>query len=57
VTGLDIQEALLFLPPVERGRDLIPLRQLQPLAVILDWREQRSRWRTLHAGLQPGLPG
>jgi hypothetical protein len=51
----DIQEALLFLPRTERGRDPIHLRQLQPLAAILDWEQQRSLWRQLqgHAGSQP----
>ena len=32
-----IQEALLFLPRTEHGRDPIHLRQLQPLAAVLDW--------------------
>ena len=45
----DIQEALLFLPRTERGRDPIPLRQLQPLARVLDWREQRQLWQALLA--------
>lgn len=40
----DIQEALLFLPPVVRGRDPIVLRDLQPLAAVPSWREQRKRW-------------
>jgi len=43
----DIQEALLFLPPTERGRDPIHLRQLQPLARVVDWREQRRLWQAL----------
>jgi hypothetical protein len=43
----DIQECLLFLPVVERGRDPIHLRQLQPLAALLDWQEQRRLWRAL----------
>jgi hypothetical protein len=43
----DIQEALLFLPSVERGRDPIHLRQLQPLAAILDWQQQRRLWQAL----------
>jgi hypothetical protein len=43
----DIQEALLFLPRTERGRDPIHLRQLQPIACIFDWRKQRQRWRDL----------
>lgn len=40
----DIQEAILFLPRTQRGRDPILLRDLQPLAAILDWRQQRKRW-------------
>jgi hypothetical protein len=43
----DIQEAILFLPRVERGRDPIHLRQLQPLAAILDWHQQRRLWHAL----------
>jgi hypothetical protein len=43
----DIQEALLFLPPVVRGRDTIHLGQLLPLATLLDWREQRRLWQAL----------
>ena len=43
----DIQEALLFLPPVVQGRDPIHLRQLLPLAAQLDWREQRRLWQAL----------
>jgi hypothetical protein len=44
----DIQEAVLFLPPTQRGRDAIRLRQLQALAALPDWRQQRSRWQELH---------
>ena len=40
----DIQEAILFLPRVERGRDPIHLRQLQPIALVPDWRKQRKLW-------------
>ena len=40
----DIQEALLFLPRTQRGRDPIILRDLQPIAVYLDWSEQRKSW-------------
>jgi hypothetical protein len=51
----DIQEALLFLPPTQRGHDPLHLRQLQPLAALLDWRQQRRLWRKLqgHGGSQP----
>jgi hypothetical protein len=45
----DIQEAILFLPRVERGRDPILLRQLQPIALVLDWRKQRRLWAALAA--------
>jgi integrase len=40
----DIQEALLFLPRTQRGRDRIILADLQPIAALLDWRKQRQRW-------------
>lgn len=41
----DIQEAILFLPRTERGRDPVILRDLQPIAAKLVWREQRILWR------------
>ncbi len=56
VLAPDIQEALLFLPRTVRGRDPIHLRQLQPLAAVLDWEQQRNLWRTLQA-TRPNLPG
>lgn len=43
----DIQEAILFLPRVESGRDPIHIRQLQPIALVPDWRKQRKMWSTL----------
>jgi hypothetical protein len=43
----DLQEALLFLPRVTRGRDPLHLRQLQPIAATLDWQKQRRLWRAL----------
>jgi hypothetical protein len=43
----DIQEAVLFLPRTERGRDRIQLRHLQPVAAALDWRKQRLLWGKL----------
>ena len=44
----DLQEALLFLPRTQRGRDRIILRDLQPIAAEYDWREQRRRWAQLY---------
>jgi hypothetical protein len=43
----DIQEALLFLSRTRRGRDPVILRDLQPVASALDWRDQRRLWRQL----------
>jgi hypothetical protein len=43
----DIQEALLFLPPTQRGRDPIILADLMPIAAAFDWRKQRRLWRRL----------
>jgi hypothetical protein len=43
----DIQEALLFLPRTVRGRDVVILRDMQPIASIADWRKQRVLWQQL----------
>jgi hypothetical protein len=45
----DIQEAILFLPRTERGRDRIILADLQPIAATPAWRRQRRLWARLHA--------
>ncbi|MFL5240592.1 MAG: hypothetical protein ACJ8FY_00665 [Gemmataceae bacterium] len=37
----DLQEAILFLPRTECGRDPIHLRHLQPIATVPGWRKQR----------------
>jgi hypothetical protein len=33
----DIQEALMFLSPIERGRDQLKLSELQKVALVADW--------------------
>ncbi len=43
----DLQEALLFLPRTERGRDPVRLRDLQPVAAAFDWQKQRRLWEAL----------
>ncbi len=43
----DIQEALLLLPPVEKGRDPITERELRPIAAVHDWKKQRRMWRRI----------
>ena len=45
----DLQEALLFLPRTESGRDRVILADLQPIASTPDWRRQRRLWARLHA--------
>ena len=43
----DIQEAILFLPPVHQGPDTIIERDLRPIAGEPDWTRQRRRWAAL----------
>jgi hypothetical protein len=45
----DIQEKLLFLPPIDRGRDPVIERDLRPIAAIVDWRKQRGTWVRLQS--------
>jgi hypothetical protein len=53
----DIQESILFLPRVERGRDPIHIRELQTIALVPNWRKQRENWASLRlaAGSRPEL--
>lgn len=46
----DIQEAILFLPPVAAGRDPVTERDLRTLAAEVAWRRQRPAWRRLREG-------
>ena len=43
----DIQEEILFLPEVTKGRDPIHEHMLRPLCSVLDWSKQRSQWRRI----------
>jgi hypothetical protein len=43
----DIQEALLFLPTVDAGRDPVKEWQVRPLAAEPAWERQRRMWRQL----------
>jgi hypothetical protein len=43
----DLQEAILFLPRTQRGRDPVILHDLQTIAAELDWPSQRALWRAL----------
>ncbi len=46
----DIQEAILFLPRTERGRDPVILHDLLPIAATADWGRQRRLWRAASPG-------
>jgi hypothetical protein len=43
----DIQEEVLFLPAIKRGRAPVILAQLLPIAATPDWASQRRKWRVL----------
>src|SRR5439155_23965479 len=43
----DIQEAILFLPRTQRGRDPVILSEIIPIATELEWKRQRRAWRRL----------
>ena len=45
----DLQEELLHLPPVRRGREALKLARLQPLCREPDWQRQRGQWTRLQA--------
>jgi hypothetical protein len=45
----DIQEEILFLPPVPRSGRAFQMRQVLPIAVLVDWSAQRRRWRELRS--------
>ena len=45
----DIQEAILFFPPVVKGREPITERHLRPLVAEPDWQRQRAQWKRLTA--------
>jgi hypothetical protein len=41
----DIQEAILWLPAVESGEDVVTERELREVVAELDWERQRKMWR------------
>lgn len=43
----DLQEAVLFLPRIERGGEPLQMRHLLPLTRLADWQQQRDAWRRL----------
>jgi hypothetical protein len=49
----EIQEAVLFWPRTERGRDPLRLADLLPIAAVPDWKTQRLLWAGLSARIAP----
>src|SRR5690606_18912045 len=43
----DIQEAILFLPRVEAGKDPVTERELRALVAEVEWGRQRRMWKTI----------
>ena len=41
----DIQEELLFLPRIERGKEAIQEWEVRGIAAVPDWRKQRKIWK------------
>ncbi len=52
----DIQEAILALPRIEKGRDRLCERDLRPIMAELHWDRQRSMWATLVTRCRPQPP-
>ena len=50
----DIQEEILFLPLTNSGRDRILIRDLQPIALVPDWRKQRRLWTVMRPSTVEG---
>ena len=53
----DVQEAILFLPPVEQRRDPLSERDLRGIVAIADWRKQREQWRRCIASPWSSMTG
>jgi|GEM_PF-171528 len=47
----DIQEEILHLPRIEKGRDKITERSLRPVVAEVVWEKQRLLWEELKSGL------
>ena len=42
----ELQEEILFLPPIAVGKDLMTERTLRRIVAEPDWRKQKEMWRT-----------
>lgn len=52
----DLQEAILFMPLVTRGRDPVTEHDLRPIAAEVDWGRQRRLWRRAYQTLAAETP-
>ena len=43
----DIQEEILYMPRVTKGRDPVTERDLRPIAKMVDWGKQRDVWGSI----------
>jgi hypothetical protein len=43
----DIQEEILFLPRIFKGRDPITERDVRPITAVVDWNKQRKMWKEI----------
>lgn len=50
----DIQEAILHLPPVAKGRDPITERDLRPIVRMVKWKDQCRAWARLTRSRRQG---
>ena len=48
----DIQEEVLFLPLIQRGKEPMKELELRQIAAVLDWRKQRRLWTETVSCLQ-----
>ncbi len=51
----DIQESLLFLPRLSKGKPEIHEKRLRPIAAMLSWEEQRAAWREIEQNEDKGV--
>jgi len=51
----DIQEEVLHLPRVSKGRDSITERDLRPISKEWDWNRQRTMWNQLNTDSTPKI--
>ncbi len=52
LTAPDIQEALLFLPPVTKGREPVHEKGLRDVVAEVEWERQRERFYSTTIGIR-----